>query len=207
MNKPILAVALFFSVAASAQKIKNSENNYYNKPFHFGIKGGANLNKFEGQRFKQGFSFGFHAGAFAQVKLAHKIHLVGEVLFSQQNIDSADNIDEVFDFIRFAEERSKIRLNYIDVPVLLSVGIDQIGAIKLQSGVQASLLMNRSNTVLANGREAFKNGQLHAVAGVDWQLAAVKLGARYLWGLGSVNNVNSNSLKTQSIQVYLGLGF
>jgi hypothetical protein len=193
-----------FTITSMAQR-KKDFNNYYNKPLHIGIKGGANLVKLDGKGWSDGMKYGFHAGGFVQLKLKGRLQLQGEVLFSQMQADTAKELSDVFDFIRFSESRSTIKLNYLDIPIMLNIGIDQINAIKLQVGVQYGLLLNQNETVLVNGKNAFKSGNFSALAGFFWQLGPINLGARYLIGLDNINNVtNQSKWKTQTGQISIG---
>ncbi len=192
------------SITSTAQR-KKDFNNYYNKPIHVGVKAGANFVKLDGKGWSNGMKYGFHAGGLVQVKLRGRLQLQGEVLFSQMQADTAKELSDVFDFIRFSENVSTIKLNYLDIPIMLNIGIDQINAIKLQLGVQYGLLLNQSETVLQNGKNAFKNGNFSALAGFFWQIGPVSLGARYLIGLDNINNVTSqNKWKTQTGQISIG---
>jgi hypothetical protein len=207
--KKIFVLALFISGAAVALAQKKREPNYfYNKRIHIGAKAGANMTKIDGRGFRDGFSYGFHAGGFVQVKLAGPFSIQGEVLFSQMVADTARDLSEVVDYIRFSETRSQLRLSYLDIPVMLNIGVGPARALKLQAGVQYGLLMNKSQTLLQNGQNAFKSGQFSAIGGVMIQLAAIHLGGRYTVGLDNLNNVtNVSRWKSQTGQFFVGVTF
>jgi hypothetical protein len=194
---------IFISLQTTAQK--KEPNYYYNKRIHLGVKGGVNLTKFDGKGWNRELKYGFHAGGFIQLKLAGRFSVQGEVLFSQMIADTATDFSEVMDFIRFSETRETIRFNYMDIPLVLNIGIDQIHAVRLQLGLQYGLLMNKSQTILENGKQILKNGQLSALGGIQIQLGPVNLGGRYLLGLGNLNNVtNKTAWKSQNIQISVG---
>jgi Outer membrane protein beta-barrel domain len=198
----ILLYSAFF-ITANAQK--KNDNTYYNRRFHIGIKGGANLIKFDGKGWNNGMKYGFHAGGFLQLKLTNKISLQGEVLYSQIIADTAQEFSDVFDFIRFSESRATIKFDYIDVPIILNIGIGEINPLKLQLGIQYGILTNASSTVLQNGNNAFKSGQLSLLGGLLFQVGPINLTGRYLIGLDNINNVNdAKKWKRQIGQISVG---
>jgi Outer membrane protein beta-barrel domain len=203
MKTCAIFIFIFMWMQGTAQM--KEPNYYYNKRVHLGVKGGVNLTKFNGKGWNQELKYGFHAGGFIQLKLAGRFSVQGELLFSQMIADTATDFSEVMDFIRFSETRQTIRFNYMDIPLILNIGVDQIHAIKLQLGLQYGLLMNKSQTVLQNGKQIFKNGGLSALGGIQIQLGPVNLGGRYLLGLDNLNNVtNKANWKSQNIQISAG---
>ncbi|MBL7728784.1 MAG: PorT family protein [Dinghuibacter sp.] len=197
-----LALALSFSAAAQSKK---NFNSYYDRRVHIGAKAGANMTKIDGRGFSDGFKYGFHAGGVVQLKLAGRISLQAELLFSQTVADTARDLSEMVDFIRFAESRKTLRLNYLDIPFMLNIGLGDLKAIKLQLGGQYGILMNKSQTLLANGKNAFKSGQLSALAGIQIQLPFIMIGGRYTIGLDNLNAITTKSeWKSQTGQVFIG---
>jgi Outer membrane protein beta-barrel domain len=198
----LLFIVICFS--ASAQK-KNDFNNYYNRRIHIGAKAGANMTKLDGRGFNQGFRYGFHAGAVVQLKLTNGIGLQAEALFSQMVADTARDLSEMVDFIRFSESRATLKLNYLDIPLILNVGVGDLKAVKLQLGAQYGLLLNRSQTLLDNGKNAFKAGQFSLLGGLQIQLPFVFIGGRYTIGLDNLNAVTTKTAwKSQTGQVFVG---
>ncbi|MDQ2864306.1 MAG: PorT family protein, partial [Bacteroidota bacterium] len=80
----LVAICLFTGAAAFSQS------------FSIGIKGGANLGKIQGHAFKDEFSLGYHAGAFATIGFSKKFAIQPEVLFSQINNDTTTEFSDVF---------------------------------------------------------------------------------------------------------------
>lgn len=202
--KALAAVlALFISITSFSQKDKHA--SYYNRRIHIGGKVGANMTKIDGRGFDDGFRYGFHAGGHIQIKLVGGLSLQGEVLFSQMVADTARDLSEVVDFIRFSESRKTLRLNYLDIPLMLNIGVGELKALKFQLGVQYGLLLNKSETLLENGQNAFKSGQFSALGGVQLQLPFFIIGGRYLVGLNNLNDVTDNAKwKSQTGQVFIG---
>jgi hypothetical protein len=201
----IVLIFIYSSIFVTLHAQKKNDNTYYNRRFHIGIKGGANLIKFDGKGWKDGMKYGFHAGGFLQLKLTNKIALQGEVLYSQIIADTAQDFSDVFDFIRFSESRATIKFNYIDIPLMVSIGIGEINPLKLQLGVQYGMLTNANKTVLQNGNNAFKTGQLSLLGGLLFQVGPINLTGRYLIALDNINNVNdAKKWKSQIGQISFG---
>jgi hypothetical protein len=203
--KYILAI-VFLILTQLGVAQKKDRNYYYNKRVHVGFKGGANIIKFDGKGWNDGLKYGFHAGGFVQLKLTGRFSLQGELQFSQIVADTAKDFTDVVDFIRFSETRETLKLNYLDIPIVLNIGIGPIHAVKLQLGVQYGILMNKSITLLENGKNALKNGQLSALGGIMFQFGPVNLTGRYLISLDNLNNVTNKAYwKTQVGQISIGI--
>ena len=167
---------------------------------HFGVKAGANFQKIQGIPFKEKFTFGYQAGAFAAIGFTSKIGIQPEILFSSVNADTATQFSTVYGFKKI----DKVKLNMLDIPILLNIKAAQF--LTIQAGPQFSVLINKNETLLKNGETAFKQGNISAVAGLQFNLTKFKIYGRYVAGLKNLNNVNtSNEWKNRNIQV--GIGF
>ncbi len=167
---------------------------------HFGLKAGANLQKIQGVPFKDKFTFGYQAGAFATVSITSKFGIQPEVLFSSVSIDTATQFSTVYGF----KQVDKVKLNYIDIPVLLNIKAAPF--LTIQAGPQFSVLLDKNESLLKNGETAFKKGNVAAAAGVQFNFAKIKIYGRYVAGLNNLNDVNNaNKWKNRNIQV--GVGF
>ena len=68
--------------------------------------------------------------------------------------------------------------------------------------------MNKDNTVLQNGKQAFKNGDFSMLAGIQLNISKVRLYGRYAIGLSELNDIdNQDKWKSQTIQLGLALIF
>ena len=190
MKKLSLVVAIICSaVIANAQG------------FHIGAKAGANIGKLEGQSFKQGYSLGYQLGGFLQLNLSKSIGLQPEVLFSQTNTTFENSTSATY---ANAFNGQKKDLKYLSIPVLLAINPGKF--VTIQLGPQYSILLNNHETVYSNGQQAFKSGDLSAVAGLQLNFSALHLYGRYNVGLSNINDVaNSDKWKNQQIQIGLGL--
>jgi hypothetical protein len=76
-------------------------------------------------------------------------------------------------------------------------------------GPQFGILMNTSQNIVANGEKAFKSGDFSMVGGAQVNLGAIKLGARYIYGLTNMAEIkdinNVDTWKNQNFQLYFGL--
>jgi hypothetical protein len=173
----------------------------FSQGLNFGIKGGASINKLTGKSFKDEFSFGYHVGAFATLKLGDKLGIQPEVLFNQINIDTASNYSAVSPNFNRVKE---VQLKYLTIPVLLNYNVSNLLA--LQVGPQFGILMEQDKTLLQNGQEAFKKGDFSMVGGLQLKLLKFRVYGRYVVGLNDISDVpNSGEWKSQSIQLGLGI--
>ena len=183
----LLASCICFSVA-DAQK------------FHLGIMGGAEVNRLSGKTFNDQFSFGYQVGGFAEVHLAGKFWVQPEVKLSQTNIDTSSTFSSVYQFNKI----STIHMGYLQIPLLLSFQASKF--VFLQAGPQYGILLDPNNSLLKNGQNAFKTGNLSALAGVQVHFSHFRVYGRYAIGLDNINDIdNKDQWKSQSIQ--LGIGF
>ena len=185
MKKVIAALTLFLSLVMSgsfAQRLK------------VGIKAGTDIKKLSGKSFDDQFSYGYHAGAFAEIKITEKLGIQPEVYFSQVNIDTSSSFSSIYDF----KDISKVQLKYINIPLLLSfTGWPSIWYI-----------MDKGNTVLQNGQDAFKKGDFSIIAGLQLHFSKVRLYGRYMVGLSDINDIdNQEKWRTQTVQIGLGIAF
>lgn len=190
MKTKILSLALLtiISTSALAQKI------------HVGFKGGASINKLTGKSFKEEFSFGYHLGGFVEIGLGKKFGIQPEILFSQTNVDTSNTFSSVYQFKRL----DKVQLKYLSFPILLNIKPAKI--LTLQVGPQFGILTNKSYTLLQNGKQAFKGGDLSMLGGVQLNIKHLNIYGRYAVGLSNINDIdNKEKWKNQSIQ--LGIGF
>ena len=168
--------------------------------FHLGIKGGANLLKLDNTSFSQEFKFGYNLGAFAEIYLGDKIGFQPELMWSQAAFKTGSNLGSLSPVVSDAD----VKLAYLQVPVLLNIRPAKFFTI--QVGPQYSILINESRSVLQNGQDAFKNGDLSMLAGGQINLGGLKVGARYAVGLNNLTDVaNQTAWKSSGIQLYVGL--
>jgi opacity protein-like surface antigen len=170
--------------------------------FGVGLKVGTNVNKLEGQSFKNQFTYGYSAGAYADIKTGKKWSIQPEVLFNQVSTDTSDKFSALYDIN--ADKISKIKLNYLSIPILLNYNLSK--GISLQAGPQFGILMSQSKDLLQNGKDAFKTGDFSMLGGMQIKFSGIRLYGRYAIGLNNLNDIdNRDKWKNQSIQLGVGL--
>jgi Outer membrane protein beta-barrel domain len=192
MNKYLIILAVtFISIGASAQGIK------------FGPKLGANMGKIDGAGFDEKYTLGYHVGGFVQINFSKKLGIQPEVLWNQINADTATNIRQVYQNLANQNLKNP-QLNYLSIPVLLNYS--PVKLITLQAGPQFGILLNKSDNLLENGENAFKNGDLSLLGGVQLNLLKLRIHARYVVGLNDISDVNNtDKWRNQGIQIGVGL--
>lgn len=170
----------------------------------FGIKAGVNAAKIDNTNFKDGFNYGFLAGAFLHLNVSKKFGVGADVLFSQAAAKPANGLNSVSNSLNFDSLKS-IKLNYLGVPVYLNMG----GKFKIQLGAQFNIKMNESESIWNNGQGIFKSNDLQALAGFQWNLPLhLFVSGRYLVGFTDLNDLtNQDTWKSQTIQVAAGFRF
>lgn len=187
-TKLISLAALFFIYTAGYSQVA------------VGFKVGTTLNKLSGESFNDKFTFGYHVGGFATIKLSKKIGLQPEVLFNQVNTDTSSNFSSVYQFNHI----NKIQLKYLSIPILLNYNLCKF--ISFQVGPQFGILMDQTKDLVKNGGDAFKKGDFSMVGGLQVKVAKLRVYGRYLVGLNDISNIGSvDKWKSQAVQ--LGVGF
>lgn len=185
----LLVIGIAFITTASAQG------------FHVGIKAGTNMLKIDDKSFKDEFKFGYNLGGFAEINFTKKIGVQPEVLWSQSSYRTANNIDEV---IPGTKADVAVKLNYLQIPLLLNYR--PVKFLSLHVGPQFGILINQNNSMLQNGKDAFKKGDFSMLGGAQLNLGPLKAGARYVIGLTDINDISTQSKwKNQGFQLYVGL--
>jgi hypothetical protein len=171
--------------------------------FHIGAKAGANIFKIDGTSMKDEFNFGYNVGAFAEINFTKEIGIQPEVLWNQTNYRTATKFSDIYPQ---GVDDVKGKLSYLSIPVLFSYSPAKI--ISFQLGPQFGLLVDHDNTLVKNGEDAFKKGDLSALGGVQVNIGGVKIGGRYVIGLTNINDIdNKEKWKNQGFQVYVGARF
>ena len=185
-------LASFFFSFASAQG------------FGVGVKVGTNINKIQGQSFKDQFTYGYSAGVYADIKVSNKWSIQPEVLFNQVSSTLDSNYKSVYKDVFFSDQ-SKVRLGYLSIPILLDYKL--LGNfLMLQAGPQVGILINKNEGLVKNGVDAFSHGDFSMVGGVQLKLSSIRVTGRYVVGLSNINDLdNSDKWKNQGFQVSLGL--
>lgn len=168
--------------------------------FQAGIKAGTNITKIDGKSFKEEFMFGYNLGAFAAIKIGEKWQIQPEILFNQYNSRTASNFDTLYK----PDNLKDISLNYLSIPVLLNYSPSKI--VTFQAGPQFGKLLNKDENLVQEGRNAFKDGDLSLLGGIQINIANFKIGGRYFIGLNDISDIDkSEKWKNQGFQLSVGL--
>lgn len=172
--------------------------------FRIGAKAGVNIVKINAISFSDQFEYGYHAGGFLEIGLIpKKLSLQPELLWSQYSTTVASSYTTVYQNV-ITSAQLQVDLSYLTIPILLNYKF--VGPLYLQAGPQYGILMDKGQSILQNGEQAFKKGAFSMIGGVQIRLTKISLNARYVAGLNNINDIdNKDSWKSQAIQVSLGL--
>lgn len=194
MKRILLSVVTMFAVVS----IANAQS------FHVGAKAGANMTKIDGQSFKDGYELGYQLGGFVEIDFNKNIGIQPELLFSQTNTKVASGFNDIYENIDNAIVGDKVKLSYLSIPLLLRINTGEL--LTFHVGPQFSILMNSDESLLDNGKDAFKKGDLAAVVGAQVNLKAFRIYGRYNIGLSDINDIdNQDKWKNQQIQLGVGI--
>lgn len=216
MRKITLICALFFATIAGAQT-------------RFGIKAGANLSTFTGKSiYDVDFRNGFQAGVFAEIKLAEKMFLQLDLMYSEQGskINYTEPYDYQYSTLTYDENW---KLSYINIPVMFKfyaykglfveagpqLGIFVDGKSKYTSSLQSPELGDFSITKSGTEKISnyFKSLDFAANLGVGYHITDhVFLNARYSLGLINIydfptTNELSSKMKGYNNVISLSAGY
>jgi hypothetical protein len=172
--------------------------------FKIGVKLGSNITDVTGIQFKDGFNYGYHAGVFSEIMFSKFIGIQPEALWSQTELTRANTISSIYQ--PSLGTLTSIELTYLSLPVLLNIRPTKL--ITLQAGPQFGILVDKTQTATANAGNAFKNGDLSMVGGVQFNLFKLKFYGRYLAGLNNINDLSDqDKWKSKSYQLGVSLAF
>lgn len=172
--------------------------------FKLGVKVGTNITKIDGQSFKDEFQYGYHAGAFLEIGLGGKLGLQPEVLFNQVKSRVDSNFKNIYQNAVDFNSYKDVKLKYLSIPLLLNYKLGNV--LSLQAGPQFGILMNGDKTLLQNGKEAFKSGDLSMLGGAQINISKLRVTGRYVVGLNNINDISEqDKWKNQGFQLSLGL--
>ncbi len=207
MKKIIFTLSCFISLSAFSQR-KFDRNSDHENFFRIGAKAGVNINKINGQAYKDGFNYNYLLGGFMQFNFSRTFGLQPEINFVQSSSQFSNDASDVYDDIFRNGTQRKAKLNYLKVPVLLNVNIGPSKRVKLQLGPQYGGVLNETVDSLRNNGNIFKKADWAAVGGLWIQIPFVNLGARYEVGLRNLNDIdNQQKWKSQAFTIFAGFTF
>jgi len=207
VQKSLLAVCMFLSLHAFSQR-KFDANADHENFFRIGAKAGVNINKINGQSYKDGFNYNYLLGGFMQFNFSRTFGFQPEVNFVQSSSEFSTSSSNVYDDIFRVGSQRKAKLDYLKVPLLLNINVGPSKRVKIQLGPQFGSLFNQKVDSLNTTRNIFKKGDLAAVGGLWIQLPFVNIGGRYEVGLNNINDIdNSEKWKSQAFTIFVGVTF
>ncbi len=171
--------------------------------FRLGLKGGLNFANLDTDSDLDSRT-GFHAGAFATIKIS-KIAIQPEMIFSQQGAQFSVNS---FDL--------ESNFSYLNVPVMLKFYL--IGGLNVQVGPQFGFLLSGDQETVdifsgevteEDAKDFIKGSDVSVGLGAGWDLPfGLTFDARYNLGISDVNDVESSGeIKNQVFQISVGYRF
>lgn len=172
--------------------------------FRLGIKGGANITKVDGKAFRDEFKYGYHLGGFAEIGLGGKLSIQPEVLWNQYQTRVDSSFKNVYQDAASFSNYKDVKLDYLTIPLLLNYKVGSL--LTLQAGPQYGILINQSQNLIENGKDAFKDGEFSMVGGAVINISKLRLTGRYLVGLNNISDISDqNKWKNQGFQLSVGL--
>lgn len=206
MQKLLFLFLLSIPVFTSAQRFDPDADR--ENFFRIGAKAGVNINKVQGQSYKDGFNYNFQAGGFMQFNFSSRFGIQPEVNFVQTSSELTKDVNTIYDDVFLGGSQHKARLNYLEVPVFLNINLGTSKRIKLQVGPAYGGLLKQTVDSVRNNGNIYKNSEWSAIGGLWIQLPFINLGARYKLGLTNVNAIDDRQTwKNQAIQVFAGITF
>lgn len=195
----IMKLRLFFSVFMFTLFFSNA----FSQKVSVGIKAGTDLHKIMGKSFDEQFTFGYHAGAFVELKVK-KIGIQPEIYFSQVNTKKGKTATDINPT---ASDLGKVKLSYLNIPIMLNLYFNSHVAFEV--GPQFAALVSQNVDGQTNVQNAFKKGDFSLAGGLQIKFLKFRFYGRYVIGLNDKNyikDVNDNT-KWKSQTVHLGVGY
>lgn len=184
MKKVILSLAILAGVTGAAQA----------QSTRFGVKAGANLSSITGSDTQGAKNLvGLSAGAMADFGFSDLISFHPELLFSQKGVKYEDG-----------GATGQIRLNYLDVPLLLRVNAD---GLFFEAGPEVAFLIGQKSEFSAGGQtitststDGTRKVDVGYIAGVGYQLSSgLEFGVRYNGGISDLSDPSGSSKQRNSV--------
>ena len=199
---PLLLTVLYLNAYSQKKKDPSEKESL----FRFGFKGGVNLNKIEGQSFKDEFNYNYALGGFVQINITRKLGLQPEINFVQTTAETSADITDIYDDLFVGGSQKKAKLDYLKFAGLLNIDLGPSQRVKLQLGPQWGMLLNEAVDSLKSVRNVFKKSEFSVLGGIMLQLPLIHIGTRYEMGLTNINGIdNHDKWKSQAWQFFVGI--
>ncbi|MBA3829848.1 MAG: PorT family protein [Taibaiella sp.] len=176
-----------------------------------GIKAGANFATLSGSTWDNGYKAGFLGGIFAGLHGA-KMGVQAEAFFSQtsytaQGHNFYDGYSAFYNNAMDSAKNGRFRVSYLSIPVLFE--FKPIPFLWIQIGPQYNGVVSVKDVdgLVKDGKALFKSSDISGVVGLELKLPLhLSLGARYVLGLSSMNNL-AGAWQQRLFQVHVGYSF
>ena len=208
MKKLVSILLIFISANAFSQSRRFDPNADHENFFRFGAKAGVNINKINGQAYKDGFNYNYLLGGFMQFNLSKTFGLQPEINFVQSSSEFTKTSSTIYDDLFLDGSQKKAKLDYLKVPLLLNINIGPSKRVKLQLGPQYGNILKQTIDSLKSNGDIFKRADWSAVGGLWIQIPFINIGARYEVGLTNLNDIdNQQKWKSQAFTIFAGFTF
>lgn len=136
MKRLLILLLIFTSATAFSQSKKFDPNADHENFFRFGAKAGVNINKINGESYKDGFNYNYLLGVFMQFNFSKTFGLQPEFNFVQSSSEFTNSSSTIYDDLFLDGSQKKAKLDYLKVPLLLNINIGPSKRVKLQLGPQ-----------------------------------------------------------------------
>jgi len=205
MKKLILPL-LLFAICLNAYSQKKKDPSEKESLFRWGFKGGLNLNKIEGESFKDDFNYNYFLGGFMQINITRKFGIQPELNFVQTSAEQSDDITVIYDDLFLGGNQKKAKLDYLKLAGLLNIDLGPSQRVKIQLGPQWGMLLNEAVDSLKSPQDVFKKSEFSVLGGIMLQLPLIHIGTRYEIGLTDINGIdNQDQWKSQAWQFFVGI--
>jgi hypothetical protein len=207
----LLAVVLLTSFGAQAQLKPTLPN------IDLGLKVGANFAQLNGESWENGYKANFLGGLLVGLRVK-KVGVQVEGYFSQTKYtttgkdfyDLYDNTEIRFRPTTDSTGQKRFRIGYLNIPVLFQYNV--LPMLWVQAGPQYTTMITSIKDMddfVENPDDLFKKSSVSGVVGLEAKLPFKLIaGARYVFGLSSVNNTNAQGAWQQNvIQLHVGFTF
>ncbi|MDK2772738.1 MAG: PorT family protein [Flavobacterium sp.] len=176
----------------------------------FGLKGGVNFtNLYVDDVDDTNMLTSFNAGVFVELPITQGVAIVPELNYSRKG-------SEVQNTILTETYKSKFKLSYLEMPVLLKLNL--VPNFNLHAGPYVAYLLNaKTDVVDENGdrvesfeydTDDFNKLDFGLSAGLGFDFNNFGIGARYNYGLSEIDkDNNANGAKNSAFNLYVALKF
>ena len=205
MKRLLLILMISISANVFAQGKKFDPNADHENFFRVGAKAGVNINKINGQAYKDGFNYNYLLGVFMQFNFSKTFGLQPEFNFVQSSSEFTNSSSTIYDDLFLDGSQKKAKLDYLKVPLLLNINVGPSKRVKLQIGPQYGNVLKQTVDSLKSNGDIFKKADWSAVGGLWLQIPFINLGARYEVGLTNLNDIdNQQKWKSQAFTIFAG---